>query len=112
MHAPTGTARNVCGRNFTTGSVTGAVFALGCGALETTAVRGWISSTVVFIFRRLVCLSRDTEHPDRPDLALPGPVDRTFFWRSKHPFRRVESIRHTAVCPGWGRSDRPELSRL
>src|SRR5439155_506706 len=112
MQAPTGTASNVCGRVLTTAGVANAVSAAGRWGPETIAVCGWSSSTEVFIFRRLSYSSRDTEHWGRPDSALPGPADRTFSWRSRHPFHLVESIRRRAVYSGSGRSDRRELFLL
>src|SRR2546430_15915217 len=112
MQAPTGMASNVCGRVFVAAGLADGVVALGCRTLEAIAVCCWSSSTEVFICRRLSPSCRDTKRSDRPCSALPDRADRTFFWRSRHPFHLVESIRRRAVYPGLDRPVRRELFPL
>src|SRR6266480_5911250 len=112
MQAPTGTASHVCGRDFTTAGVANAVSAAGRWGSETIAVCGWSSSTEVFISRRLSYSCRGTGRLGRPDLALPGPADQTFFVGSMNPGYLSGATRRRA---GYPYSDRPghrELSPL
>src|SRR5437762_14341669 len=96
MQAPTGTASSVCGRVFTTGGVTSAASALARWGVETIAVCGWSSSTEVFISRRQSYPCQGTGPLGRPDSALPGPVDQTFFVGSMNPGYLSGATRRTA----------------
>src|SRR5438093_3387875 len=112
MQAPTGTASNFCGGVFTTDGVTNAVSAGARWALETIPVCGRNSSTEVFISRRLSYSCRGTGRLGRPDLALPGPADQTFFVGSMNPGYLSGATRRRAGYLRLDRLDRRGLSQL
>src|SRR4030095_12265016 len=111
MQAPTGTARNFCGGVFTTGGAANSVSATGRWGEETVAVLGWNSSTEVFISRRLSYSCRGTGRLGRPDLALPGPADQTFFVGSMNPGCLSGATRRRAGYLRLDRLDRRGLSQ-
>src|SRR6266496_77295 len=109
MQAPTGTASNFCGAVFTTDGVTNAISAPGRWAFETVSVCGRTSSTMVLISGRLSHSYRGTGRLGRPDSALPGPADQTFFVGSRNLRYLSEAMRHKAGCL---RLDQPGLRGL